>query len=338
MRTHPQNNRVSPIRGYAHFLFRIGMLMVSFSAAAGQSQHWRISLDSGLLFAPLDDLNRIAGHGHRLQELQFDRFLDYLQSIGKIRSWSGSGDDRPERAGPTWPLTLSIQYRLTRRFSISFTLAHLRAGRSRRLDFQYERVLNESITQRETLTYSPFSLTATAWVPKLAIQWRIPLGPGTNLEPSLAAGPLFAACHWLQNWDYSWDFVYTSQGQVNPYLLYSSSGSLEMKGTGLGLDMSADIRLTREISERVGFFLGIAYGFRRVNGISGSGREVRDGQIREWRGRWGMRQTTFTAPWGSLEEEVPSNDWTDSDSDQPARDFILDFSGFSLQGGLFFRF
>jgi hypothetical protein len=79
------------------------------------------------------------------------------------------------------------------------------------------------------------------------------------------------------------------------------------------------------------------YAFRRVDHLSGSGRNVSNAESIIWEGDWGMKTWTKDKPWTHVESEFPSNYWRDDHLLRRARDFRLDLSGFQLTVGIFIR-
>ena len=111
-----------------------------------------------------------------------------------------------------------------------------------------------------------------------------------------------------------------------------------MEGTGIGICLEVEGKLSYFLGRGFGIFAGVNIGFRTVPKLSGPGREVRDGVTTEWDSDWALKTTTIKRTWDTLTSEYPSNDWTTDPTAVRSGKFHLDLSGIWLGGGVFVRF
>ena len=95
-------------------------------------------------------------------------------------------------------------------------------------DFRYTR--NELSDEQyiENLTYSPYSLSAKAYIPMLGIHISKKIKNALVIEGFLCGGPMFVECHYQSDWSYEWRI----KGNNYNWLAFNSAGVHEEKGTG----------------------------------------------------------------------------------------------------------
>jgi hypothetical protein len=280
------------------------------------------------------DLNLFVSHDNMLQEFSYDSRLDYLVARGDIQSWTRAQGEERKEIRRSYPLGGRLKYYFSETIAISLGFKYMTSTHSLDLEYQYFR--NELSDERynESIRYSPYSLSAKAYIPSLGFHISKTLKNSLTLEGFINAGPMFADCQYFTDWSYEW----VTEGPGYLYVTYSSTGILEEKGSGTGLSLDLGGRLSYPIISSFEIFLEASYAYQVVKSISGPGREEMDGRSATWDGRWGIKGETVSAPWSEIETEFPTGYWPNNSEDDRIRDFELDLSGFQLRLGLSFRF
>jgi hypothetical protein len=204
------------------------------------------------------------------------------------------------------------------------------------LDLEYQYFRNELSDERynESISYSPYSLSAKAYIPMVGVHLLKKLKNSLVLEGFLCGGPMFAECRYFSDWNYDW----VTEGPGYTYLTFSSSGILEETGKGTGISLDLGGRLSYPFISGFEIFLEASYAYQVAKSISGPGREEIEGRDADWDARWGIKGETVSAAWGEVETEFPTAYWPNDSEEDRIRDFELDLSGFQLRLGFSFRF
>lgn len=295
---------------------------------------FQVELYGGIAFIDPSDLNLFIDHDNRIQDFHYDSYFDHLVATEQIESWTKnqSGDRKEIRRAI--PIGGRLKYFLSETIALSLGFRYISSTQTMDLDYQYFR--NELTDERynESIRYSPYSLSANAYIPSLGFHILKKMNNSLVLEGFLSGGPMFADCRYISDWSYDW----VTESPGSRYLTYSSSGILEEEGSGTGIAVDLGGRLSYPIISSFEIFLEASYAYQVVKSISGPGREDRDGRIATWDGRWGIKRETVAAAWGELQSEFPTSYWPDNSESQRIRDLELDLSGFQLKLGLSFRF
>ena len=185
----------------------------------------------------------------------------------------------------------------------------------------------------ERIGIAPFSLSAKGHGPLVGVHLLKTLSDFAGLEVFLAGGPLFVEARYEQHQTYDWWF--DAGGGETP--VYQSDARRVEEGDGTGLALEVGGQLSFRIYKGWGLFLEAAYAYQKA-GLSGSGRETRDGATESWEGDWQVRQDEIVTQWGSRSLEFPTAFPDDGPDSGAVRDFDLDLSGFQLRLGVLFRF
>jgi hypothetical protein len=326
-----------------HFLLRMATVLLglgllgSFCLGAGtpetgkKSRRFRLELLGGYGLLDPADLNLLAESDDRFQEFSYEAYYDYLLQNNLLRSWSKEMSGERHQVKTALLPGLRLKYYLFDFLAVSAGFQYLRGGGSEDLLFTYSR--NELSEERyiETLTASPYQLTAEAALASIGIHFSKKIGRSLTAEGFLAAGPLWATCRYKSSWTYVWII----RGPNYTWTPYDSEGSLEMNGSGRGFFWETGARLELPIAGRINCFLEGAYAQPVVHSVSGSGRELQGQSSESWEGEWQIQKETVTAPWGTLDLRTPSNRQREGGETET---FRLDLSGFRLRLGLSFAF
>jgi hypothetical protein len=295
---------------------------------------FQIELYGGIIFLNPSDLNLFVSHDNRMQEFSYDSYLDYLVATDQIESWTKNQGEERKEIRRSYPIGGRLKYFLSETITLSLGLKYMSSTHTLDLDYQYFR--NELSDERynEGIRYSPYSLSAKAYIPTLGFHISKRMNNALVLEGFVTGGPMFANCRYFSDWSYEW----VTEGPDYRYIVYSSTGVLEEEGSGTGIALDLGGRLSYPVIKSFEIFLEASYAYQVVKSISGSGREERTGRSATWDGRWGIKSETVAAAWGELETEFPTSYWPDNSEEAKVRDFELDLSGFQLKLGLSFRF
>lgn len=295
---------------------------------------FQVDLFGGLMFLNPSDLNLFVVHDNRMQAFSYDSYFDYLVATDQINSWTKNQGEERKEIRRSYPLGGRLKFYLKKTIALSLGFKFMSSTQSSDLDFQYFRNELSGELYNERIRYSPYSLSAKAYI--LTIGFHV-LKEWTNslvLEGFVCGGPMFADCRYLSDWSYEW----VTEGPDYRYITYSSSGVLEEKGSGTGLALDLGARLSYPVIRHFEIFLEAAYAYQVVKSISGPGREERNTATVTWDDRWGIKKETVSAAWDEFETEFPTSYWPENSEEDRIRDFELDLSGFQLRLGLSFRF
>jgi hypothetical protein len=297
-------------------------------------QKFQFELFGGYTTLNPSDLNLFVSYDNSIQTFSYDAYFDHLRTSSQIQSWTKNQDSERQKIKRAFPFGARLKYHLNQTIAVSVGLRYLTSSHESDIELQYTR--NEFFNEqyREELVYSPYSLSAKAYIPTLGIHIMKKLKNALTLEGFLAGGPMFARCKYLSDWTYEWWI----QGANYNWLTFQNSGAFEEEGSGIGIALDVGGRLAYPLFKSLGIFLEGSYAYQVAKNISGGGSEVRDESTETWDGRWGIKREKMTAPWGQLEVELPTNYWPEGTDEGKIRNFELDLSGFQLRLGLSYRF
>ena len=295
---------------------------------------FQVELYGGIIFLNPSDLNLFVSHDNRMQEFSYDSYFDYLVATDQIESWTKNQGEERKEIRRSFPIGGRLKYYLSETIALSLGFKYMSSTQTMDLDFQFFR--NELSDERynESIRYSPYSISAKAYMPTLGFHILKKMKNSLVLEGFVCGGPMFADCRYLSDWSYEW----VTEGPGYRYMTYSNTGVLEEEGSGIGIALDLGGRLSYPIIRRFEIFLEASYTYQVVKSISGSGREERNGRSATWDGQWRIKSETVAAAWGELETEFPTSYWPENSEEDRLRDFELNLSGFQLRLGLSFRF
>jgi len=295
---------------------------------------FRIELYGGFTLLNPSDLNLFVDYDNRIQEFNYESLLQYLQDNEQIRSWIKTQKGNRRKIKNAFPFGVRLKYYFNSMIAVSVGFKYLSSKRVSEFDFQYTRNELSGEQYIENMIYSPYSLSAKAYAPMLGIHIAKKIKNALVLEAFLSGGPLFVECHYLSDWIYEWWISGTGYN----WLMFTSAGVLEEKGTGTGIALDLGGKVSYPLADDVEIFLEGGYSYQIAKTVSGEGREVLGESSETWDGQWGIKKEEITSPWGELEVELPTSDWPGNSSSGKSRDFELDLSGFQLRLGFSFRF
>lgn len=295
---------------------------------------FQIELYGGYTTFNPSDLNLFISYDNGIQTFSYDAYLDYLQLNSQIQSWTKTQDKERQMIKKAFPFGARLKYHLNQTIAVSLGFTYLTSRNGSDIELQYTR--NELSNEQyvEELVYSPYSLSAEAYVPTLGIHIMKEIKNTVTVEGYLTGGPMFIECRYMSDWSYEW----WMQGTNYTWLTFQSSGMLEEKGRGTGIALDVGGRLVYPLYKSLGIFLEAGYAYQVAKNVSGGGREVKDDRTETWDGRWGIKRETISTPWGDLVLDLPTNYWPNDSNTGKLRDFELDLSGFQVRLGLSFRF
>jgi len=283
-------------------------------------------------------LNKAVEAQSERQGFYYNGYLTYLYTKSVLTSWTEKVDGEWKGLETTFPLGARIKYNISDHIIISLGAERLGAKATTSLAGAYTRTYTDATSDQLSYEFKPFQITARGWAPLLGVHLYEPAKENWAAEGGVLIGPLFgriiSESTWLERG------AAASFDEASPRLDTgrTTQGTTRMEGTGLGICLEIEGKLSYFLGRGFGIFAAINIGYRTVPKLSGPGREVRDGVTTEWDGEWGKRKTTVTRAWGTLTTEAPSNDWTTDPTAVRSGEFRLDLSGIWIGGGLFVRF
>lgn len=295
---------------------------------------FQVELYGGIMFLKPSDLNLFLSHDRRMQEFSFDSYFDHLVATEQIESWTQNQEGEWKEIRRSYPIGGRLKYYLSETIAFSVGFKYMSSKHTSELEFQYSRNELSDEQYNESIRYSPYSLSAKAYIPTLGFHIAKKMKNVLVLEGFITGGPIFAECQYLSEWSYEW----VTEGPDYRYVTYNNSGTLEEEGSGTGIALELGGRFSYPIIKSFDIFLEASYAYQGVKSISGTGREERDGRTETWDGTWAIKSETVTTAWGQFGTEFPTNYWPNDSEEDKVRDFELDLSGFQLKLGLSFRF
>ncbi|MDH5385349.1 MAG: hypothetical protein OEY18_11630 [Candidatus Aminicenantes bacterium] len=320
------------------FLFALSPMHISadntHNGQASNLKRFQIELYGSFATLNPSDLNLFVSYDNGIQTFFYDTYLDYLQTNNQIQSWTKNQDRERQKIKNAFPFGARLKYHLNNTFAVSLGFKSLTSRYESDIELQYTRNELSNEQYLENLVYSPYSLSAKAYMPLLGIHIMKKIMNALTLEGYLTGGPMFVECHYMSDWSYEWWI----QGTNYNWLTFQSSGILEKKGSGTGIALDVGGRLAYPLFESLRIFLEGGYAYQVTKNISGDGREIKDDSSETWDGRWSIKREEIRTPWGELVLDIPTNYWPTNSDSEKLRDFELDLSGFQLRLGLSFRF
>jgi len=295
---------------------------------------FQVELYAGYTSLNPSDLNLFVDYENKIQEFSYDRYLNYLQTNRQIQSWTQNQDGERRKIKSAYPLGFRLKYFLTGTIAISLGFKYMSSKQESDLNFQYTR--NELIDEQyiESLVYSPFSISAKAYMPLVGLHVVKRFRNALAIEGYITGGPMFVKCHYMSDWSYKWRI----QGPDYGYLVVNSIGRLEQNGSGTGIAFDFGGRLSYPVIKSMAIFLEGGYAYQVAKNLSGSGLETQGTSNVSWNGKWSIKQETMTTAWGEIDLELPTSYWPNNTEEGRVRDFELDLSGLQLRLGLSLRF
>jgi len=291
---------------------------------------WLVTVFGGLTGTEPRDFNRRAEVDNNLILLRH-QFYTYLRQTGAVSFYQANlGNDlRPLRVSLPWGI--QVRHALSESLSLSLGLTGLWGAAVS--DSQSSFTVTEASGRQYISDYriEDFTLAVRGWSPVVGLHAGWNFSRALRVEARVSGGPLLATCR------YSVDVFEAPFSDLGLTLEEPNSGQLEEQGSGVGWAADAGLAALWTLGRNWGLQFEAGYAFRRVDHLSGSGRNVSNAESIIWEGDWGMKTWTKDKPWTHVESEFPSNYWRDDHLLRRARDFRLDLSGFQLTVGIFFR-
>jgi hypothetical protein len=148
---------------------KIPFLQVEDTDSIRSFDRFQIELYGGFLFLNPSDLNLFVSHDNRIQEFSYDSYFDYLVATDQIDSWTKNQGEERKEIRRSYPIGGRLKYYLSETVALSLGFKYMSSSHSMDLEFQYFR--NELTDERynESIRYSPYSLSAKAYIPTLGI-------------------------------------------------------------------------------------------------------------------------------------------------------------------------
>ena len=135
---------------------------------------FQVELYGGIIFLNPSDLNLFVSHDNRMQEFSYDSYFDYLVATDQIESWTKNQGEERKEIRRSFPIGGRLKYYLSETIALSLGFKYMSSTQTMDLDFQYFR--NELSDERynESIRYSPYSISAKAYIPALGFRDLFP--------------------------------------------------------------------------------------------------------------------------------------------------------------------
>jgi hypothetical protein len=290
------------------------------------------------------NLNLLASYYNAYPLFFYTGQYDYLHAqYGNTFTYSASrsGEDRLKAIKSGFPFGVRLKVALSRAFSLSLGLEYLEKNQLSSTSIRYQiddrsQGLIQTTPQELEISYPDFFLGVSAWIPQIGIHLTKPLGKRWQVGGSFSAGPLLARCRSVLETQYK--YQYSNGYRSESYYLLDMKGA----GTGLALDLSAELRL--KLTGRVSFFLASGYAWRCAANIKGAGHNQslfldsnasQDLIENSWEGRWLKKDALYSRYGGQFAETYYGNYFSASEDTD---NFVLDLSGFQVKAGFSWAF
>ncbi len=294
-------------------------------------ERFRIELFGGLALLNPSDLNLLVDYDNRFQDFTYDAYLDYLRNNNLIQFWSKDTEGERKRIKNALPFGIRFRYNVLDFLALSVGFEYFQRNHSENLNFNYTRDELNDEYYAETLSFSPYEISVRAYQPSVGIHIFKRLGRLLTAEGFASGGPIFTKFKYESAWNYTWIIF----GPDYAWRTYESNGLLEGDGTGTGISLEVGGRVSLAVFSKLEAFLEGGYAYRMVKNLSGAGQEVQAENTETWSGEWGIMTENFTAPWGILDLQFPTNRQMPGSQ---VEDFSLDLSGFRMRIGFSWRF
>jgi hypothetical protein len=300
-----------------------------FQAAAAKKLY--IDVYGGLSLCNPDDMNRFTQADDALQNFQFDNYLDYLQNLQEINSWSKTISGQRGELKLALPVGLRLRWQMTPILALSLGLGYKRAIRNSKADFSYKRKIDSTTSPQDQLLIDAYTMNASTFIPQLGLHLTLVENRIWQLQAFASAGPLFANCQHENRWTYLW---FDGQASV---AAFSQKTVLLMNGRGTGYSLDLGGRIDLPLSAKIGIFFETVYVLQKVSRIKGDGSETIGNQTTNWKGQWKIQEEKIVAPWGQITIERPGIQLPAAGNTRDLRDFQLNLSGLSFRVGVSWR-
>ena len=280
------------------------------------------------------DLNLRSDHQDEYGDFWGDRCLDFYKRTGGITAYTKTGEGEYERIRHAIPIGFKVKYDLNNSFSLSLGFEYFGKDAETNIERHFTYFEKNGSSTFYNNQVKPYRLWVRGYVPTLGIHFKKRISRLLSLEGSMGVGPVFAKC------GYSLD---NEEIEVYGGTLLVRDPDYELQflkesGSGTGISLNVGVQLKMEISSTLGVFVEAGYLYQRVKNISGSGSDEYNNELKEWEGKWGIKEKFYEQEWGTLLSRWPSNSWDGDAINMWARDFELDLSGFRFKVGINFRF
>lgn len=292
---------------------------------AAKRIRFRLDLYTGLSLLDPRVLNQIVDYDTGVRQLAYDDYFDYLEANGAILAWSKEGEGREKKIRSGVPFGFRARYSVSDFLAVSVGFEVMRGGRDGSSFIRYVRNESAVETYTESLDISAYRLKTRAYAPSVGLHLFKRLG-SLDAEVFFAGGPLFAACSYESQVNYTW----MMQSPIATGVPFASESLVAQDGSGTGVSLEAGGRLSLPVFGRIDLFLEGGYAYQVVKSLSGEGSEIQGGTLTTWEGTWREKTETMTMPWGTCTWRFPTNYETEASANG---DFRLDLSGFRLRIG-----
>jgi hypothetical protein len=329
------HQRAACLSGILSLVFFLGLAPMQLQAEeSSEFKKFQFELFGGYTALNPTDLNLLVEYENRIQDFSYDRYLDYLQANGQILSWTQNQSGERKEIKKAYPFGVRLKYFLNKTIAISLGFKYMSSNQESEFDYQYIRneLLNEEYI--EDLAYSPFAISAKAYIPLVGLHVVKRFRNALALEGYVTGGPMFVKSHFISDWTYEWRI----EGPDYGYAVVNSIGRVEQEGSGTGIAIDFGGRLSYPVVKSLELFFEGGYAYQVAKNLSGPGQETRGTSNVTWNGKWSVIQETFSADWGAIELRLPTNHTALIADEEQIRNFELDLSGFQFRLGLSLRF
>lgn len=311
-----------------------GMIPSRFLPEKPKKHKKRFSLEIFSGFSQLngDDINKRVQREEAAEKFYYDDMFVYYRSIGAFTHTTKNHTGEYKQIKNAIPFGFRLKYHFNRTLALSVGFEYARREHELYIHGQYSMTTPENEIYLINRDFSPFNHSVTGYAPTVGVHLSKRIGPKTEIEASLAAGPLFAECM------YALTFHKTSnsENKIIQEDFLTDYSRIQEEGSGTGIALNAGIQLNYHVTPSIGLFVSGGYNYWKVESLSGPGKSIQNSETQTWTGDWVIKRNPEGDEWGAFESIWPSN-YPGDPQYEVLRDFHLNLSGLSIKAGVFIR-
>ena len=297
----------------------------------GSRHLFRLELYGGFLWTNPKDLNLIVNSEEGLNYFDFNRYYEYLQDIRYIESFSMQTGDVFKKIKLSFPFGVRVKVNFSPAFSLSLGFKYFYKNQDFSIKKEFRVIENSGNTTLDVLEYSPFRLNVSGYSISAGVHVGKDLGKTFRVEGYLTGGPVWAKCGFSFSQIRRQHFGDSGVERIDEY-------GLELKGEGKRFAVEVGTQIIFKISRRFHFFVTAGYAIQVIKDLFGPGKQDMYGFTETWQGRWGIKEATYRAPWGTHRDVWPSNYWGGGEEVLKIRDMELNLNAYQVNLGIAINF
>jgi hypothetical protein len=319
------------------FLLAAAAGLAPLTAQTDWRPKFRIEFNAGWLSTSFGDIRKIADANDALQKFLYDDRFTEMFTNSEILYWSSRGltDGFPIfKSAYPWDVRIRFQSPWD---LVTFSVGYRSVSQIQEQTFtnEFARVVSDTETHIERLAYHPYRLSVNAYAIPLTLFYNMTDGQGVDASLFVAAGPTWGNALYEKSWTEEFEQVLQDETSVESPAV---ERSLRMEGKGWGVLVEGGTRLDFNFGSLLSVFVEAGFTYQGIFSFSGKGREVNGAVVENWEGKWMIRSTDMTRPWGTTSIEAIDSRPTKGATVWAEEAFKFAASGGTVRGGISIRF